>query len=486
MFPSGSIIPKRLRSNYLSSFLVFTEDCLMKVLNVDVHNVMAVKDVRLDLSGHHLFLIGGKNGQGKSSTLTALLMALCGKRDLDSYPEIALREGEDKGWVKVDLSGDDELHDAKGFSVELLLSRKRSGQVVEEFRVIDSAGDEAPEPRTLLKRLYDLKAFDPLALERLDRKGKKEIVQKALGLDFTASDQLHKKKFDERAAVNKQIKSLEAKYDKMPKFTGVPKAEVSVADLLAEEEKLKAVNTANQAERAKLQGINRETLQAEQACATADQKVRHLEEQLENARRDLVSARNSMMAARETKQAQAEVVAKLVDQNTAPIRQQIADSGEINRKIRANLDRETTGSELDSLEAQKNAIEKDMEDIKDAQQKALLAAPWPVEGMSLDEEGLLYNGLPFEQASKALRTRVSVKIGMALNPKLRLLVCQAGGDCDEDTLAELEQVLEDNDFQMLLELVTRGAEDEARCAVIMRAGEVVDNSADGELNSKAA
>ena len=458
----------------------------MKVLNVAVHNVMAVKDVEFDLTGHHLFLIGGKNGQGKTSALTALLMALCGKRDLDSYPEIALRDGQDEGWVRVDLSGDDELHDEKGFTVELLLKRKRSGQVIEEFRVLDSAGDEAAEPRTLLKSLYDMKAFDPLSFERLDRKQKKALVQKVLGLDFTASDQEFKKKFDERTVLNRQIKAMDAKYDKMPKHSGVPATEVSVTDLMAEEERRNAINNANRKQRDELKQFESRALNAETNCSTAENLVRKLEKELDEARAKLVIARNTMTEARQAKQDHADVVAKLVDEETATIRKQIADSGEINAKVRANLDKEATKRELDGLDKQKQQLESDLEKIKEDQQAQLLAAEWPVEGMSMDEEGLLYNGLPFEQASKALRTRVSVKIGMALNPKLRLLVCQAGGDCDTDTLAELDQILTDNRFQMLLEIVTRGAEDEARCAVIMRDGEVVPESADGELIQKAA
>lgn len=442
----------------------------MKVLNVAVHNVMAVKDVEFDLAGHHLFLIGGKNGQGKTSALTALLMALCGKRDLDSYPEIALRDGQDEGWVKVDLSGDDDLHDQKGFTVELLLKRKRSGQVVEEFRVLDSAGDEAAEPRTLLKSLYDMKAFDPLSFERLDRKQKKALVQKVLGLDFTASDQEFKKKFDERTVLNRQIKAMDAKYDKMPKHSGVPAQEVSVTDLMAEEERRNVVNEGHRKQRAHLDDLGRRALAAEDHCSKADATVRELEQKLEEARAKLQTARNTVMEAREAKQRHAEAVARLVDEDTSTIRKQIAESGAINQKVRANLDKEATKRELDGLDKQKQQLESDLEKIKEDQQAQLLAAEWPVEGMSMDEEGLLYNGLPFEQASKALRTRVSVKIGMALNPKLRLLVCQAGGDCDTDTLAELDQILTDNRFQLLLELVTRGSEDESRCAVIMRDG----------------
>jgi ABC-type cobalamin/Fe3+-siderophores transport system ATPase subunit len=44
----------------------------VKVLNYQAHNVLRVSDVDFDLQGRHLFVVGGSNGHGKSSALTAL------------------------------------------------------------------------------------------------------------------------------------------------------------------------------------------------------------------------------------------------------------------------------------------------------------------------------------------------------------------------------------------------------------------------------
>jgi hypothetical protein len=81
-------------------------------------------------------------------------------------------------------------------------------------------------------------------------------------------------------------------------------------------------------------------------------------------------------------------------------------------------------------------------------------------------------GLPFEQASTSQRIMASVKVGMALNPKLRLLVCQHGSDLDNDTLDALDQVVKAGDFQCVVEVVTRSVYDEQRCAVVIEDGRV--------------
>ena len=56
-------------------------------------------------------------------------------------------------------------------------------------------------------------------------------------------------------------------------------------------------------------------------------------------------------------------------------------------------------------------------------------------------------------------------------------MCEDGNDLDNETLAALEQTLIDNDFQMLLEFVTRSEEDEERCAVVFHEGRPKDMTA---------
>ena len=61
-------------------------------------------------------------------------------------------------------------------------------------------------------------------------------------------------------------------------------------------------------------------------------------------------------------------------------------------------------------------------------------------------------------------------MGIASNPKLRLMVSQHGNDLDVDSLAEIQKILEKEDFQLLLEFVTRSKDDEDRCSVVFTDG----------------
>tara|TARA_R110000803_G_scaffold168308_1_gene231438 strand:- start:1144 stop:1923 length:780 start_codon:yes stop_codon:yes gene_type:complete len=129
-----------------------------------------------------------------------------------------------------------------------------------------------------------------------------------------------------------------------------------------------------------------------------------------------------------------------------------------------------THAELTKTNKSADALSKEIEDIDSAKADAMENAKWPLEGLSMDSEGVLYNGLPFDQASTAERTLISVRMGMATNPTLRLMISEHGNDLDEESLATLQTILEEGDFQLLLEFVTRGQEDEERCAVVFTDG----------------
>lgn len=458
----------------------------MRVLNYQARNVLRIKDVDFNLEGHNLFLVGGKNAQGKSSAIKALLMALCGRSGMEDYPEVALRAGQDQGWVKVELSGSDDLHESEKLTVELFLRRKRNGQVIEEFRILDSAGEEAPEPRTLLKRMFEMRGFDPLEFERMDKKSRREKLLKLLGLDFTADKKQHKKLYDERADVNRDGQRLKGRVETMPHYPEAPKESVSVESLMEELEKRAAINRDNKKARDDLKTRSDLVQTGEANVRSALDEVEKARGEVEKARQSLASAEQSLTKAeqaaagaeealraeRNRHDEQKEIVAKLVDENVEEVRTKMRQAEQVNAQVSANKERQAKLAELDSLRADSQRLTDQMKEIEERQAEAIKNAKFPVPGMAFDEEGVLLNDLPFEQASKRERIVASFQVGMALNPELRLLVCQDGGDLDDEAIAALDTMLKEHDFQAIVELVTRSESDRELCQVIVRDGMV--------------
>lgn len=433
-----------------------------RVVTYEAHNVGGVKDVKFDLEGHHLFLVGGKNAQGKTSALNAIRMALCGKNGCD-YPEVPLRDGEREGWVRAELASD--LEDA-GLAVELKFSRKRNGQVVEKFRIVDGTGADVPSPRTLLQRLFSLRAFDPLAFERLSRKEKRETLLRLAGVDIAEYKKRHDELYAERTRRGREEKSIAAVLASMePQHPDVPDEEVSIQSLIHEQNRRTEHNRRNDRERQRLKEAREKEDRVRESVKSIEDEIARLQEKLATA----IGALNQAELAVDI---QSETVDVLEDADMAEIAQQLGSADAVNRKVRANVARKQKEAELQSVTDELERINAALDAVAVEQAQALEAAKWPVNGLAFDDDGVLFRGIPIEQCSKSERTIVSTRIGMALNPRLRLLVSEGGGDMDEETLRTLDGILKEEGFQLVLEMVCRGAEDEQRCAVVIEDGRV--------------
>lgn len=445
----------------------------MKILTCQFRNVLGVKQIAYDLQGHNLFLIGGKNAQGKTSSLTALLMALCGKRGMDDYPELSLREGTSKGEVRIELTGDDALHTDK-LVIELLLRRKPSGMIVDEFRILDSEGDESPEPRELLKRLFTLRAFDPLEFERMKPKAQVELIRKMLGIDFEAYDTKRAELYEERRQVGIDGKTFAAKLDGIKRHDAAPAGEVLATDLLEELERRNQVNEKRGFLARTVQHQHDAIVDHEGQVTAGHVEIARLKELIIKEEQRHVSATNEIKASRELiAKCEADLSSgEFSEQDVKAIRDQIKNVDTENRKFRDNREHEEVAAKAEDLRVEYKKLTTQIERIDTDKSEAVASAPWPVENMELTEDGILLNNRPFAQASSRERTIASAKVGMSLNSKLRLLVIKNGSELDNDALDGLQQLLEDNDYQALVEIVTRTEEDENRCQVVIVDGEV--------------
>lgn len=435
----------------------------MRVNRYEAHNIMRAEDIDFDLTGRHLYLVGGRNEQGKTSALMALLMALCGRSGMSNYPEVALRDGEDRGWVKVELSGDSELHEDVGFTIELYLLRAADDTVVEEFRVLDSTGEPAPEPRTLLKRLYDMRAFDPLEFERISPADRKKLIKKLLGLDFTASRKEYDETYAERTLVNRDGVQLKGVLDGLPKYdNSLPQDTVDVSEVSK-----------------RLEEVGSQNLQITNATSgLVDQKKLHTaaitrrgsyEREIERLQK-LIKEEDVTIAGIDAEMVRLREIASRPQLNSDELRKKIEDAAATNRRIVENNRVRVETARLEELRKQSAALSAKLAEIEDYERARMEAAPWPVPGMSFSDDDVAIDGLPFGQACRSKRIKASARVGMALNPKLRLMVSQDGSDLDVESLRELDSLLREWDGQLIMEIVTRTAADEELCSVVVSNG----------------
>lgn len=474
----------------------------MKILSLKAENVKRLKAVEIHPDGS-LVVVGGRNAQGKSSVLDAITMALGGAA---SFCERPVRDGAKGARIEIDL-GDIEVvrtFDDKGGS---------------KLTVRGKDGNIKASPQALLDALAGRMSFDPLTFSRMDRKRQLETLRKLVGVDTSSLDARYKTLFDERTATGRDTESVRARVEAMPHHADAPAEEVSVLDLSAELERAKdnnrklvqnkaeldaatAYKTALRERAVRVRDGHEKTPEMQAACDAKDENLRQakaLRSEIEEVKARLMrlhaeldvherrsvdlerawdSARiNAGDAAddecRAAEKRCGDLAESLIGMRTVdlePIVAQIRSIEDTNRKVRENQNRRDHQRDVERCRARWDELTDQLDALEKEKRAAIAAAAFPVEGLSFDAEGVLFNSVPFTQASAAEQLRVSVAMGLALNPTLRVVLIRDGSLLDDDGLRLVAEMAAQRDAQVWVERVGHGEE----VSVVIEDGSVVD------------
>lgn len=166
-------------------------------------------------------------------------------------------------------------------------------------------------------------------------------------------------------------------------------------------------------------------------------------------------------------------IAGLRDADTEEVKREIEQADEQNRKLRENQERQQLVEEWKAKDAESQGLTNRIAEIDSERSDRMSEAQWPVDGLGFASDGITYKGRPFEQASSSEQMRISLAMGMKLNPKLKLLIIRDGALLDNQSLKEVDRLLKENDYQCLMEMSTRDEEEDKLCSVVIQEGEVV-------------
>ncbi len=274
----------------------------VKINSLEFENVKRIKAVQLEPVKNGLTVIGGKNRQGKTSVLDSIAWALGGDKYRPSDPK---RDGSViEPHLKIVLDN--------GLVVE------RSGKNG-SLKVIDSTGNKGGQQ--LLNRFVESFALDLPKFLNQSSKEKADTLLRIIGV----GDKLYNLETQEQTAYNQrhtigQIADQKEKFAReMPVYAGVPSEPISASELIRQQQDILAKNGENQRKRDNLQHYTKEVEQLED-------NIRKLTERLEESKRNLETAQKS--------------AENLTDESTAELESNISQIDELNKKIRANLDRQ--------------------------------------------------------------------------------------------------------------------------------------------------
>lgn len=437
----------------------------MNIVSLDVSNIMRISAAFITAEDAPVVIIGGKNGHGKSSCLDAIAMAIGGKKLCPPEP---LRRGKAEGHVTVNLGA---------YLVTRRFWRTAADEIASSLTVSSPEGAEFRSPQALLDKLVTDLTFDPLAFLDLAPKDQREYVRKFVGLDFKALDAQRSAALEAVRECETVLKVAEHDVKAGEYYEGAPTDLVDADALLAalaEAEALeRAAVDAEQAvekKRTEVASVADTIARQQEAIAALKQQIADREAMIaeaEQRQKDIVAA---------GKQARADAdAARARVPDTSVIRQQLAEANTVNARVQANRRHAALLDARDSAKADVAEARARIATIDAEKQRQLNAAAFPVPGLSFGDDGLMYDGLPFEQASYAQQLRVAVAMGLASNPELKVLLIKHGNALDSDSLRLLTDLAAERGAQVWLERV---AESKDGVSVLIEDGRVV--AVDGE------
>lgn len=432
----------------------------MKIVSMHSENVMRLRVVDIT-PGDTTVVVGGRNAQGKSSVLRSIEMALGGK---DAAPRTPVRNGEEVATIRLDLG-------------EVVVTRRMTSDGKSTLAVKSREGATFSSPQAMLDQLVGGLSFDPLAFSRMKPREAADVLCRLVGLDLAGYQTRRQALYEERTAVNRQLKAAEGVLAGSPRYDDAPASQVSVADVSAELAAARqAQKDADAAEHESKTAARRVAIRDEaiEECRAEIAELRERLSRLEPHLAREVDSRPALVDAATKASDEASRLASLVPDSDA-IAARLQEIEVINGKVRANRVHEERVQAAAQERTKSEALTAAIEAVDAEKVAAVCGAAFPVPGLSVDDDGVTLNGVPFEQASSAEQLRASVAIGIAMNPKLRVLLVRDGSLLDGDGLKLLADLATEHDAQVWVERVADNADG---CTVFIEDGAVL--AADAE------
>jgi DNA repair exonuclease SbcCD ATPase subunit len=417
----------------------------MKVLELVAENFKKIRIVEIQPKGHVVQLTG-KNGQGKTSVLDALWFVLKGQKAL---PLKAVRKGAER--MKVQLK-----------TVEFTVTRTlaANGTLPTMELKMNKGFEQDGTPQKFLDSIIGDLAFDPLEFIRMDPKARVETLRKAVKLDVDVDDLNNANTLDyaERALVNKEVKQLEGQLAGMVTLEGLPQEKLDEAAILKQlneageaNRKAQEVFRAKQALGAQV-GVARSAFENnERTVETQTHRITELELQLKTAKDALKAAQGQsreLGKALHNAETAYEAAPSGEPVDVGALTAELQAAQRTNRAIDDRTQYDAVKAKLDAKTKEARSFTTKMENREEQKRNALANAKMPIEGIAFGDTDVIYNGLPLENLGEGEAIKVSARIGMALNPKMRVMRIPHGEALDESGLAILAQLAEENDFQI--------------------------------------
>ena len=417
----------------------------VKINSLEIENVKRIKAVVIEPTASGLTVIGGGNGEGKTSVLDAIAWALGGE---NYRPSAAQREGS---------AVPPRLHVVLSNGIVVDRAGKNSA-----LKVSDPEGRRAGQQ--LLNEFVSQFALDLPRFMKAAPKEKANILLKTIGVgdELFVIEQKESQAYQERLAVGRIADQKKKHAAEMPVYDGVPDQPVSAAELIRQQQDILARNGEKARIRANADEAERRAEMAQAELVQAESLMEETKARLDRA----IAAYNKACEDKETAFYDADSAGE--DESTAELEASIQEIDEINRKVRANLDKEKAEDEAAEYTRQYDALTESIGKLRADKIALLEGAGLPLPGLSVEDGELTFNGQKWDNMSGSEQLMVSAAIVRKLNPECGFILMDKLEQMDLTTLQKFGKWLETEGLQAIATRVSTGGE----CDIIIEDGYV--------------
>lgn len=439
----------------------------LRVLCLESENYKRLRAVRITPKGD-VVIVSGRNEQGKTSTIDSIFAAL--KHVLVDAP-MPIRAGEKKARIRLTLGN--------GQKAELIVERKYT-EKGDALEVSDPDGAVFKKPQAILDAMLGALSFDPLEFALMKAREQYDVLRQTVQLevDIEKLEGQNRGDYERRTEISRDLKAKKAAAEAII----IPDAPAQ-ADERALLDRLEAAaqhNAAVQrmvAARAAVEGkIRDKRAEAERKRQTAER----LRKELAQAEADAVAADDAATALEKSLQ---ETTAPPAAIDIAATRAELDRAQAANRQVEARRQAEERQrqafAEVEALAMREQQLTDAIAGRTKVKEDAIRAAKMPVPDLGFGDGFVTYKGVPFVQASSAVKTRVSLMIAMSANPTIRVIRIQLASLLDDESMQIVEDMAREHGYQVWLERV----DSTGKVGIYIEDGEV--RAVDGDLVAQA-
>jgi len=392
----------------------------MKIINLKSKNIKGIKAIDITPKDD-MVIISGKNGAGKTSALDSIWYVLCWKAGAKETP-MPIRKGEKEAEGEVTLCEDlspEELAAGKIPEVLFVVNRVWKANGETKLKVTNGVGKKHDPPQKLLDDFIGYLSFDPRLFSQMSGKEQRKVLIDLTEFDVTEIEKKIAFLYDQRLGKGREVKLLSGNREEIT-LEDLPEELISVDDINNELQAAMMVNTK------------------------IDEATRNKEQSLKEIERLKTLVNNCENYLQENKKIPID-----------SLREKLSESQAINEQIRARdrnriADRKENKAKNEYADFTQEINEqiKIMEDgLKENWHKI------PDQKLSLTETEIAYDGTPYSQISYSEQLKICIKIGMALNPKLKVLRISDWTLLDNRSKEVVRQMAKEFDYQIWAEEV---------------------------------